>query len=348
MFSKNVTLDICKTADKLYLKFNRLKKKKEKLEQELCNLTLSVNNNTSPTSVSSPELYLPPKIAKNSSPTSISATHTFFSSINENNNNNYGTTNQHYSIDQNQSYLEFISIISFAISVSSTSTNENNQEPVHVEEIEVNNDDSTSNFENNISNDDNEDMHIDDDLNDEINTSYYTNCHRNNLIKELYLHQVERTEVNRKRKFRFFNNRNTRQHYLHFCDECFHYFTEGSETSKYKFMWPSFIWSMLTNEKLRQSYGTKIWQLLPNTLREWWFYSIVEDPFFIENEITLLEPSSIFKDNTQDTNEFNLNIKSHKLGDITSTINKHLIPKVLCPWGYSEYIHKCGSHVCTC
>ena len=67
------------------MKFNRLKKKKEKLEQELRNLTLSVNNNTSPTSVSSPDVNLPPKIAKNLSSTSISATHTFFSSIDENN-----------------------------------------------------------------------------------------------------------------------------------------------------------------------------------------------------------------------------------------------------------------------
>ena len=98
-----------------------------------------------------------------------------------------------------------------------TSTSENNQQSVHVEETgEVNNDDTTSNYENDINNDDNEDMHIDDDINDEINASYCTNCHRNNLIKEPYLHQVERTEVNCKRKFRFFNNRNTRQHYLHF------------------------------------------------------------------------------------------------------------------------------------
>ena len=102
-------------------------------------------------------------------------------------------------------------------------------------------------------------MHIDDDINDEINASYCTNCHRNNLIKELYLYQVERTEVNRKGKFIFFNNCNTRQHYLHFCDGCYHYFTEGSETSKYKFMCPSFIWSMLTNENyvkdMEQRYG---------------------------------------------------------------------------------------------
>ena len=78
LLSKNVTLDICKTADKLHVKFNRLKKNKEKLEQELRNLKSLVNNNTSPTSVSSPDVNLPPKIAKNPSPTSISATHPFF------------------------------------------------------------------------------------------------------------------------------------------------------------------------------------------------------------------------------------------------------------------------------
>ena len=107
------------------MKFNRLKKNKEKLEQELRNLKSSVNNNTSPTSVSSPDVNLPQKIAKNPYPTSISATHTFFSSIDDNNNNDYGT-NQHYSTDQNQSHLDCISNVLFANSVSSTITNENN------------------------------------------------------------------------------------------------------------------------------------------------------------------------------------------------------------------------------
>ena len=50
LLSKNVTLDTCRSADKLYVKFNRLKKKKEKLEQEIRNLTSE--SNISPTSVS--------------------------------------------------------------------------------------------------------------------------------------------------------------------------------------------------------------------------------------------------------------------------------------------------------
>ena len=56
------------------------------------------------------------------------------------------TTNQHYSIDQNQSHLDCISNVLFANSVSSIRTNENKQQTVHVEETEVNNDDSTSNL----------------------------------------------------------------------------------------------------------------------------------------------------------------------------------------------------------
>ena len=47
--SKNVTLDICKNANKLFMKFKRMKKKQEQLQQELHNLT-SVNN-ISPASV---------------------------------------------------------------------------------------------------------------------------------------------------------------------------------------------------------------------------------------------------------------------------------------------------------
>ena len=49
LLSKKVNLDICKTANKLYYRIHRLKKKKEKLELELYNLSSA--NKTSPTSV---------------------------------------------------------------------------------------------------------------------------------------------------------------------------------------------------------------------------------------------------------------------------------------------------------
>lgn len=34
--------------------------------------------------------------------------------------------------------------------------------------------------------------------------------------------------------------------------------------------------------------------------------------------------------------------ESFDLGHLISTTNKHLMPNVLCPWGCTEYIHKCG------
>jgi len=99
----------------------------------------------------------------------------------------------------------------------------------------------------------------------------------------------------------------------------------------------------LTNEKLLDIYGTKLWQFLPTPLREWWFLSLFDNiPYFNENTITLEEPPSIFYDNTEDTNAFTTQIKSDKLGDVTSALNKYLLPKVLCPWGCSEYNHESG------
>ena len=85
--SNNIDLETIKTANKLYIKLNRLKKKKEKVEQELHNFT-SVNNTSSPTSI----------------------TTTFFS------------TNQSVPSDDRQSYLKDTSKTLFASDNTSTQT----------------------------------------------------------------------------------------------------------------------------------------------------------------------------------------------------------------------------------
>jgi hypothetical protein len=169
------------------------------------------------------------------------------------------------------------------------------------------------------------------------------NCYRNNHIRHLNLNKMQYKNLNKKKKFRFIRSGNNKE-YIHLCDECTHYLTEGSKTSQYKFMWQSFIWYLLTNEQLLDIYGTKVWKFLPTTLREWWFVSVFNNiPYFNEHTITLEEPPAIFYDNTDGTNDFTTQIRSHKLGNVTSALNKYLLPKVLCPWGCSEYNYESGN-----
>ena len=169
------------------------------------------------------------------------------------------------------------------------------------------------------------------------------NCFRNNYIRELPLQQICIEDINKKRNFRFIKIRRNTNNHIQLCNECTAYLTQGKETTKYKFMWPAFIWSLLINANIQDIYGTKVWQLLPTTLREWYFTSTYENIlFFSENSITLEEPPPIFHDNTFDTSEFDRKIKSTKLGEITSALDQYLIPTVLCPWGCTEYIHECG------
>ena len=176
-----------------------------------------------------------------------------------------------------------------------------------------------------------------------INGGQCQNCFRNNYIRELPLQQICIENINKKRNFRFIKIRRNTNNHVQLCNECTAYLTQGQETTKYNFMWPAFIWSLLINENIQDIYGTKIWQLIPTTLREWYFTSTYEEIlFFSENSITLEEPPPIFYDNTFDTSEFDRKINSTKLGDITSALDQFLIPTVLCPWGCTEYIHECG------
>ena len=100
--------------------------------------------------------------------------------------------------------------------------------------------------------------------------------------------------------------------------------------------WPGFIWSLLSNVSLMRKYNTRIWQLIPQTWRYWW-YSSASGRF--RDNITLHNPQSLFVDKTVEMNEWDSDIESMSLARLRDTSNKHLMPCVLCPWGCSEFYH---------
>ena len=113
-------------------------------------------------------------------------------------------------------------------------------------------------------------------------------------------------------------------------------------------MWPSFIWKqVLKNPNVLSIYGDRVWCLIPSQWRHWWIESVKE---YIAprngndySNVTLNFPHPAIVDRSLDQIEMIADISSFNLGRIMDTMNKHLIPDVLCPWGCSEYIHKVGT-----
>ena len=58
--------------------------------------------------------------------------------------------------------------------------------------------------------------------------------------------------------------------------------------------------------------------------------------------ITIFNLLYCITDITDDIFEIKHETKSGFLHRLGKTLDKHLMPTVLCPWGYSEYIHKWG------
>ena len=54
------------------------------------------------------------------------------------------------------------------------------------------------------------------------------------------------------------------------------------------------------------------------------------------------EPPSFFEDKTKDIIHWDEQINSYLLPNLRDACNKYIIPTILCPFGCSEFIHKCG------
>ena len=76
--------------------------------------------------------------------------------------------------------------------------------------------------------------------------------------------------------------------------------------------------------------------------RSWWHEEIKEQYSTYYQNISLSEPGAIFTDRTGDLNAWNEAMASKKLSSIANACNQYLLPTVLCPWEYSEFIHSTG------
>jgi hypothetical protein len=182
------------------------------------------------------------------------------------------------------------------------------------------------------------------------------NCHRKfddsierqNGVSSFYdIQFVTRLSNNivRRRRFKHVTYESSNPIRYTFCTECDFYLNPENNSRDNSFddvAWCGFYWSLLSNSDVHIHYGQNIWKFVPIEWRSWWLDSLTTTFPNIFTDISLDQPSSVFKDRTMDRKEWDDDISSQYLSRLASTCNKHLLPSIKCPWGCSEFLHKVG------
>jgi len=128
---------------------------------------------------------------------------------------------------------------------------------------------------------------------------------------------------------------------LTLCQQCKRALTNQPPKIMEEDVWPAMMWSWLTDLNLMRRFGSDLWKVVPDEWRHWWIDAIVDCvPVF--HGVTLDNPLPIFSDVTGRKRELERGIASMRASDMQRVCNDHLLPLVRCPWGCSEYFHKCG------
>jgi hypothetical protein len=127
-------------------------------------------------------------------------------------------------------------------------------------------------------------------------------------------------------------------HTIALCCECAS-FLVLAEKQTMNNVWPTFMWNVLSNEVIRGHFGVQVWSYIPMKWRHWW----IDDFMRLHggNEaISMESPKAIFDELSDSRMELMKSLKELKLGELMKSVNKHLFPTILCPWGCSEFPHK--------
>ena len=179
------------------------------------------------------------------------------------------------------------------------------------------------------------------------------NCHREEsneatLISSEYamtLQTYQSSEVHTRKKFSTLRVADLAgSSSVSLCNECASFLVHDRNRGM-EDMWPAFLWKLLTNEKLITSHGSKLWGCIPQAWRFWWRNALRRSGYYggVYNDITMDLPVSVFKDVTNDRNEFSSILKRLRMKELKSGCDKHLKSLVRCPWGCTEFLHKADS-----
>ena len=173
------------------------------------------------------------------------------------------------------------------------------------------------------------------------------NCHRQNsseLKEDIYdiTFHVVTSDMIKRRKFITFRvpKKEIKEHML--CQNCLLYLTSLVKKEILDNAWTGFLWKLLTNKEVINIYGRYTWALLPNELRHWWISNLKTMEPQVYGQIGTNEPKTSIADVTKDIAEWERLIDSFTLPNLARACDNYLIPKILCPFGCSEFLHKKG------
>jgi hypothetical protein len=202
---------------------------------------------------------------------------------------------------------------------------------------------------------DTDDSDAEDDSNVEMGeeNSFCENCHRRNSnylrdnfegIYEIHFTSHPSDTIRLRRKFKMMTIGRDRICQCTLCTECKNHLTvsNNKEALKSENTWPSFIWMLLSSTNIHNMYGRSVWKFIPTPWRYWWVQELKELYPNTFSQITILDPSPVFIDRTMEITEWDRDINSFELPKLARACNKYLIPKVMCPWGCTEYTHQSG------
>lgn len=167
------------------------------------------------------------------------------------------------------------------------------------------------------------------------------NCRRQGVL--LFIHS--KNVLRRKQGKRYFHVAmdDSSLTMVSLCSECESYLLSPGKPYARDY-WPAMVWAFLSYEMvddflLAPCLGNR-WAIIPMTWREWWLSSV---SMLDGGPISLQNPSPLFCDKTLETNTFQSAISSLKWMELAKEMDKHLAyPEVRCPWGCSEFLHKCN------
>jgi hypothetical protein len=88
-------------------------------------------------------------------------------------------------------------------------------------------------------------------------------------------------------------------------------------------------------------HGNKLWSVIPTKWQEWWMQE-VRQCHSVYEAVTLQQPASVIADVTvPPLTDFETAIASNRAAEIRRACNEHLRPAIKCPWGCTEFYHKC-------
>lgn len=161
--------------------------------------------------------------------------------------------------------------------------------------------------------------------------SYDPNSVSSPYILTYTKHQVKQL-IKRRGSLVFLDISSTSEDVVILCDQCSEYFTNPEkEVSLFENTWPSFLWSILSDKEILDTYSNFIWRFVPLKWRPWWIDAVHECEGL--SDVTIDNPSPIFKDISDDINHMKDGLKLNTLTDLERVTNQHLMPTVLCPWG---------------